>query len=110
MKNKYLLPDHVRGLLERAIVLPMPVGWVGIIATALTTGVVPKRAELRAPVYFGGPNDNYVATRVFVLFSSVSRYYDPWRTTTVTRNIEHLASTILRAEKYERLCSPNQNP
>jgi len=104
MKNCKKIPDHVRGLFERAIVLPLPPYWTEVLANILTTGAMPPRGEYCGSSLYIGTTISLVAYRVHLLLYVAQRYKHPWKTVSARRHVEHLAHAILIEE------SESQNP
>lgn len=98
MKNCKKIPDHVRSLLERAIVLPLPPGWAEVIADILVTGAMPNHDECCCLSRLIDGNVSHLANRLNLLSYVAQRYMHPWRTIAVKRHLRHLESTIVITE------------
>jgi hypothetical protein len=98
------IPDHVRGLFERAIVLPLPPYWAEVLVNILTTGAMPPRDEYCGYSMYIGTKVSLVAYRVHLLLYVARRYKHPWKTVAVRRHVEYLAQVILIEE------NESQNP
>lgn len=101
MQDKYLIPKHVRGLLERAILMPLPPGWHQVIADILVTGKLPGASDL-LPSPYKGPS-LHPAHEISLLIHCVRRCRRPWVTQSAKHILEILATNLETMEgNYER--------